>query len=110
MNIMFGFGGRLARREYFLLTLVLAVVMTLLVFPLISALMPHYAAGGAAPHEPPSSMVLIIVAIVLPIFLWFSLALQAKRFRDIGWKPLYVLPGWIAAIAAGLERVSVPTR
>jgi hypothetical protein len=31
--------------------------------------------------------VLIAVVVIMPIVIWFSLALQAKRFRDMGWNP-----------------------
>lgn len=99
MNILFGFAGRLGRLNYFLLSCALGLITTLLIFMLISALAPHYTeAHRAAPDQPPAGMVLIIAAIILPFFTWFSLALQAKRFRDIGWRPLYVIPGWIAAV------------
>jgi uncharacterized membrane protein YhaH (DUF805 family) len=39
------------------------------------------------------------------VLLWVSLALQTKRFRDMGWNPLYAILGWIAANA--LDRIVV---
>jgi hypothetical protein len=42
---------------------------------------------------------------MVPLFLWTSFALQAKRIRDIGWNPLYVIAGWIAA--GVLDRIVV---
>lgn len=97
MSILFGFAGRIGRLEYFLLTILLAVVMTALVLTLVWGLASHYPMSPGA-TEPPSTLIILIVAIVGPIFLWFTLALQAKRFRDMGWNPLHVLSGWIAAI------------
>lgn len=92
-NIL-GFGGRIGRLEYFLISIVFGLFVTLLVLALKLGLAPH----GMTPGSPGSTaFLLVLLLIVLPIYLWFSLALQAKRFRDIGWDPLYVIPGWIFA-------------
>ena len=37
----------------------------------------------------------VMVAIVF--FGWVTFTLQAMRIRDIGWDPVCVIPGWIAA-------------
>ena len=92
-NIL-GFGGRIGRLEYFLISMVFGLFMSLLVLALRLGLAPH----GLTLGSPGSTaFLLILLLIVLPIYLWFSFALQAKRFRDIGWDPLYVIPGWIFA-------------
>ena len=92
-NIL-GFGGRIGRLEYFLISMVFGLFMSLLVLALRLGLAPH----GLTLGSPGSTaFLLILLLFVLPIYLWFSFALQAKRFRDIGWDPLYVIPGWIFA-------------
>jgi len=92
-NIL-GFGGRLGRLEFFLSCLALGFLVMLLVLALIAGFAPHFERG--AKSLPPGLMVAFYV-IVMPIYLWFGLALQAKRLRDMGWNPLYVIPGSIAA-------------
>ena len=96
-NIL-GFGGRVGRLEYFLIRMVFNLFMSPLVLALISGLAPHGVTSDSMRGSVGSpALVLILLLVVLPIYLWFSLALQAKRFRDIGWDPLYVIPGWIFA-------------
>lgn len=94
MNIMFGFEGRIGRLHYFLFSMLLLVAIVLLALVLAGLLIPTGDAARAAPS--PLGRLVVIAAILVPLFLWFSFALQAKRFRDIGWNPLYVIPGWIA--------------
>ena len=96
-NIL-GFGGRMGRLEYFLISLVFGLFMSLLVLALTLGLVPHGVTLGAPGS---TAFLLILLLVVLPIYLWFSLALQAKRFRDMGWNPLYVIPGWIFANMVG---------
>ena len=107
LNIILGFGGRVGRLHYFLLSLLLGFVMTLLTFAIIFGMMPHYVeVGGKVPDGMPPMILLVTMLVVTPPFLWFSFALQAKRIRDIGWPPLIVVPAWIVAnivdaVAAG---------
>lgn len=96
-NIL-GFGGRMGRLEYFLVSLVFGLFMSLFVLALTLGLVPHGVTRGSAGS---TAYLLILLLAVLPIYLWFSLALQAKRFRDMGWDPLYVIPGWIFANMVG---------
>jgi len=105
-NIL-GFGGRIGRLEYFLISMVFGVFMTLLVLALVLGLAPHGMTRGSAGS---SALLLILLLVVLPVYLWFSLALQAKRFRDMGWDPLYVIPGWIIAnMVSGAVTLALPT-
>jgi uncharacterized membrane protein YhaH (DUF805 family) len=97
-NIL-GFGGRIGRLEYFLLCLALGFATVLVVFAMAFGTMPRGGAGGVAPHHVPTALILMLVVFVLPVYLWFAFAFQAKRIRDIGWNPLYVILGWIAVIA-----------
>ena len=105
-NIL-GFGGRMGRLEYFLACLGLSFLVMLLVVALIAGFAPHIE-RGAKPSLPPGLMVMLL-AVVLPIWLWFALAFQSKRYRDMGWNPLYVIPGSIGALTIiGLLSPFVP--
>ena len=99
LHNMLGFGGRMARFEYFLASMGLGVLTLLVVLALVLGFRPD--GGSIADYRTsvPPGLILTLLLVVLPFYLWFSLAFQAKRIRDIGWKPIYVLPGWIAAVA-----------
>ena len=99
LHNMLGFGGRMARFEYFLACMGLGVLTLLVVLALVLGFRPD--GGSIADYRTsvPPGLILTLLLVVLPFYLWFSLAFQAKRIRDIGWKPIYVLPGWIAAVA-----------
>lgn len=94
-HTILGFGGRMGRLEFFLACLGLGFLMGLLVFALIAGFQPHIERGGKPSF--PTGLIIVLVVVVLPIYLWFGLAFQAKRLRDMGWNPLYVIPGSIAA-------------
>lgn len=111
LNDLLGWGGRLNRLQYFLFSCALGLATAILITAAVFALAPHFiAAAGNAPHRAPTGLLLITAGITLPIFLWFSLMLQVKRIRDIGWNPLYVIPGWIALIMIDkLVALAVPS-
>jgi uncharacterized membrane protein YhaH (DUF805 family) len=49
----------------------------------------------------------VIAAAVL--FIWLSFTLHSMRIRDIGWDPVCVIPGWIAAtVIDGLVAGKIP--
>ena len=86
--MVLGFGGRLGRLRYFLWSLGLAAVLTALTMVLAMGAMGGGTDGG-------EESVLGVVLVVAPLAIWGNAALMAKRFRDIGWPPLWVLPGWV---------------
>ncbi len=94
LGFIFGFNARLGRMHFFLGTLVLAVVMALICFAIASYSFSTLPRG----MHPSAEMLLtswpVIAAGVL--FAAASFMLQAMRFRDIGWDPVCVIPGWIA--------------
>jgi len=94
LHTILGFGGRLGRLEFFLACVGLGFLVMLLVLALFAGFAPHIERG--AKLSLPTGLIAMLYVIVLPIYLWFGLALQAKRFRDMGWNPLYVMPGSIA--------------
>jgi uncharacterized membrane protein YhaH (DUF805 family) len=92
LNNILGFGGRMGRLEYFLACMGLGFFVILLMLALIFGFKPHgesYASAGV-----PTGLTLALLIVVLPIYLWFALAFQAKRLRDMGWNPLYVMPAY----------------
>jgi len=40
--------------------------------------------------------------VLIPMLFWISLSLQARRLRDIGWEPVFVIPAWVVAMAIDL--------
>ena len=112
LNIIFGFGGRVGRLEFFLFSLGLGIVSVLLALLIFGAVMPH----DLMTMDPASRKmalvrpVLITLLIVGPFFCWFSFALQAKRFRDMGWNPLFAILGWIGLMMVDkLVGIAVPS-
>ena len=99
LHTILGFGGRLGRLEYFIISLVFGIFVGLIILALFLGVIPHGAtkAEARASLESPG-LLLILLLVIVPIYLWFSLALQAKRLRDIGWNPLYIIPGWITVV------------
>lgn len=93
VGTILGFGGRIGRLRYLMWSLALAAALTALVFTFVFGLAPDVMTRAAV-----AGLAIKVVLIVLPIFLWATTALAAKRFRDIGWRPLYVIPGWALAI------------
>lgn len=82
--IVLGFGGRMGRLRYFLWSLGLAAVLTAVTMALVMGAM-----GGG------EDALMGVVLVVAPLAIWGNAALMAKRFRDIGWPPLWMLPGWV---------------
>lgn len=94
---LFSFRGRINRLRYFLSVLGLGMAAGLLAVVGVIMIAGHGDLrdnlGALATLGP----LLLLALLILPVFLWISLSLQARRFRDIGWNPLYVIPAWIMA-------------
>lgn len=94
LGFIFGLNARLGRMQYFLSTIGLAVVMTGICYVLARDSFDATANGA-----PPSIEMIKGPAIILGIiFLLITLTLQSMRFRDIGWDPVCVIPGWFAVL------------
>jgi uncharacterized membrane protein YhaH (DUF805 family) len=96
---VFSFRGRLNRLQYFLGSWGLGTVMIVLVVVLVISIV-----GAGHPGEAsPATLIrgglaaILFFLVVGPIYLWVSFSLQARRFRDIGWEPVFVIPAWIGA-------------
>jgi uncharacterized membrane protein YhaH (DUF805 family) len=104
LSAVFSFRGRLNRLQYFLgswglgVAFIVVVAIFLVTFvgvgqPTGATLLRAGLLGFAA------------LAVAFPLYLWVSFSLQARRFRDIGWEPVFVIPAWIGA--GILDRLAV---
>jgi uncharacterized membrane protein YhaH (DUF805 family) len=93
-DAVFSFRGRINRLQYFLSVLALTTVT---VFLLVVLAVSYLKSG--APQNLVASLgpMILLLLVTAPAFLWISFALQARRFRDIGWSPVIVIPAWITA-------------
>ena len=104
--MIFGFNMRLGRLHYFVATLVLAGVMTFIVFTIAGYVYRHTPKGA----DPTANLIGLPVIAATILFLWVTFNLQAMRIRDIGWNPVLIIPVWIALIVAdGFAAVAVPS-
>jgi len=91
---VFSFRGRLNRIQYFLGSWGLGTAMIVLV---VLAFLVVF--GGQLPDRSKlvgGAVALLLVLLVLaPMYFWVAFSLQARRFRDIGWEPVFVIPAWI---------------
>ena len=94
LGFIFGLNARLGRLQYFLSILGLAVVLTGICF-LMARESFDAAANGFAPSIDLIKGPAVIVGIV---FMLVTLTLQAMRFRDIGWDPVCMIPGWFVVL------------
>lgn len=92
LGYLFGFNARIGRLHYFLSSVLLAIVITIMIFGVVSASYHDIARG-----MPLSQMKWPLIAVAV-IFGAASFMLQSMRFRDIGWDPVCVIPLWIAVI------------
>lgn len=98
-RILFGFEGRLGRLAFFGWTLVGALIVfaTALIWLVIGAVCAILLPSGT---EAPRAMGIAMGASALIVGTWTTLALQAKRLRDLGLKPmLWIVGAWAAMLA-----------
>jgi uncharacterized membrane protein YhaH (DUF805 family) len=94
LGFVFGFNARLGRLHYFLSTIGLAVVMTIISFMIALYVVQHSPKGSPLSFEQYAAPT--IGATIL--FLWVTINLQAMRLRDIGWNPVVVIPAWFLVV------------
>ena len=92
LGFLFGFNARLGRLHYFLSTIALAVAMTVVIAVMVAVALQS---GAKATDFSAGSLQWPVIMLAL-VFMWASFTLQSMRFRDIGWDPVCVIPGWIA--------------
>lgn len=92
LDHLLGFNARLGRLHYLLACLGLGVVMVAICFAIVASGGIHIPRGSHPTWQMLSWPALGAVAL----FFLASLALQAMRFRDIGWDPVIVIAAWLA--------------
>src|SRR5882757_3994415 len=107
LGYLFGFNARIGRLNYFLSSILLAILITIMIFAVVSSSL-HGIAQGASLSQMKWPLIAIAAIFVLASFMLFSM-----RFRDIGWDPVCVIPLWLAlavvdrVIAAKIPAVSL---
>jgi uncharacterized membrane protein YhaH (DUF805 family) len=100
LSAMFSFHGRIGRMQYFLRSMALGAAIGIVVAIGCASLVGGGGLEALRNGQPPAGGSLVLIAllalIALPAAFWSSLSLQARRFRDIGWNPIFVMPAWIA--------------
>lgn len=105
LGFIFGFNARLGRLHYFLSTIVLAVVMTLISFGIAGYVFRHLPRGT----QPSAEQIMLPALCAGLLFFWVSFNLQAMRIRDIGWDPVVIIPAWITVLVIDtLVAIKIP--
>jgi uncharacterized membrane protein YhaH (DUF805 family) len=94
LGFLFGFNVRLGRMQFFLATIVLAIVMTGICFAIASYFYP-YNPRAALPSAALIGWPVIVAGLG---FAYMTFTLQSMRVRDIGWDPVCVIPAWVAIL------------
>jgi uncharacterized membrane protein YhaH (DUF805 family) len=96
LSAVFSFRGRINRLQYFLGSLGLGVAEAMLIV-VVGLLFLGLRHGMG---DLPAAGVCVVLALpALPAAAWIGFSLQARRFRDIGWEPVFVIPAWIFIMA-----------
>lgn len=98
LGTLFCFRGRMGRLKYFLWSSIFLPViffLMLLILPFIYVFALHFDTSRA-------TILIMMVVPPLALFLWTHLSLQAARIRDIGWKPLVIIPAVLLINVADL--------
>jgi len=88
IDFMFSFRGRIGRLRYFLSSLALSAWLVL--GGMITVGIAGVVRGGRPQLAPLLLAALIVIAAFLT-FLYSSFSIQARRIRDIGWNPVFVI-------------------
>ncbi|HEX4197762.1 MAG TPA: DUF805 domain-containing protein [Caulobacteraceae bacterium] len=98
LEAVFSFRGRLNRLQYFLGNVGLFVGVIVLVIVGAVTVGAQLRASGGAPSLATLGPIALLALILVPPLFWISFSLQARRFRDIGWDPVLMVPGWIGVL------------
>jgi len=94
---LFCFRGRIGRLKYFLWSFIFgpaAFLLAMLILPFIFVFGLHL--------DGSKTTALMTIVPAITVFLWTQLSLKAARIRDIGWKPLVIIPALLSIDAADL--------
>jgi len=91
LGAVFSFRGRVNRLQYLAGCVGLGVGVVLLAVIVLGGAV--VSAGSDKSAMLKAGLVgLLFLIVVVPLYLWISLSLQARRLRDIGWEPIFVIP------------------
>jgi uncharacterized membrane protein YhaH (DUF805 family) len=96
LSAVFSFRGRINRLQYFLGSLGLGVAEVMLIVVVGLLFVGLRQSMGVLPA---AGVCLMLALLALPAAAWIGFSLQARRFRDIGWEPVFVIPAWIFIMA-----------
>jgi uncharacterized membrane protein YhaH (DUF805 family) len=93
LGFLFGLNARIGRLQFFLATIALAIVMTVICFAIAMAVVGTGSPGMIRPEDLVTNWAIIAA---MALFGVATFTLQSMRIRDIGWDPVCVIPAWIA--------------
>jgi uncharacterized membrane protein YhaH (DUF805 family) len=93
LGFLFGLNARLGRLQFFLASIALAIVMTVICFGIALVAIEHTSPSMLRPEDLLASWPTIAAIVVFGLA---TFTLQSMRIRDIGWDPVCVVPAWIA--------------
>lgn len=111
---VFSFRGRLNRLQYLASSMALGAVVTIAVVIIGVSAFAQFHGSGGPPSLASLGPILLIALLLVPPFFWVSFSLQARRFRDIGWNPVLVIPLWLGVLvidqllATAVPAISLP--
>jgi uncharacterized membrane protein YhaH (DUF805 family) len=109
LGLVFGFNARIGRLQYFLGSVALAIFITMVIFAIAFSAVHGSPGLHASAREILLSQLKWPLIAVGAIFVLMSFMLQSMRFRDIGWDPVCVIPGWIALRHRQGDRNQIPS-
>ncbi len=93
LGFVFGLNARLGRLQFFLASIALAIVMTLICFLIAMATFKHASPSAIRVEDMLRSWPVLGAAGLFGVA---TFMLQSMRIRDIGWDPVCVIPAWFA--------------
>jgi uncharacterized membrane protein YhaH (DUF805 family) len=107
LGAIFSFRGRINRLQYFLASLGLSFGLGIL---LVGVMLAFIGSRGLVGLQQAVMPISVCFLFILPVFCWVHYSLVARRFRDMGWNPLYAILGWIGAgVVVALATRGIPS-
>jgi len=93
LGAIFSYRGRLNRIQYFVSAMGLGFGAAVVAVVAVMAIFGGQSLDRASAMRAGLGLIPVML-IAVPVYLWISFSLQARRFRDIGWEPVFVVPAW----------------
>ena len=97
LGYLFGFNARIGRLTFFFYSFILGLVVVSTTLAVTGTTHSNIQNGMLASLTSLDQMKWQIIAVTL-LFWIVTFMLNSMRFRDIGWDPVCVIPGWIAVM------------